>query len=99
MLRPPLFRFRVRVVPKLNLALGLVGPLIRIVVIWIDRCTLVRLWLVHAHHGGSPDRRRVPYPPSHVLPHFAQRHLHRRSHLSISVLLFRTVRKMKDVLV
>jgi hypothetical protein len=97
MLRPPLFRLHVRIVAKLNPTLGLVRPLIRIVAIRV--ALALRPSLGRANRVSTPDRRRAPYPPPHVLAHLAQRHLHRCSHLSISILLFRTVRKMEDVLV
>ena len=97
MLRPPLFSLHVGVVPKLNSTLFLVRPLIRIVAVRVP------VGLYDHARGNTrtrlPYRRRAPYPSSHVLVLLAQRQLHRFSHLSISLLLFGTIREMEDMLI
>ena len=91
MLRPPPLRLCVRIVPKLNLTLGLVRPLIRVIV--------RRLGERGAVCTRGPDRRRIPHLASYILPHLAQRSLHRRSHLLIPFLLLRSVWDMEYTLV
>jgi hypothetical protein len=94
MFRPPLFSLQVRIVPKLHPTLDLVRPLICITAIQIYGCTLA-LRPTHRVLTRTTRGGRAPHPP----PHLGQRHLHRRSHLSISLLLLRAVREMKDVLI
>jgi len=94
---PPLFSLDVRIVSKLHPTLFLVRPQIGIAAIGIRVRTRAR-----SHTRARtriPDRRRTLHSPPHILPHPTQRHLHRGSHLSISLLLLRSIREMKDDLV
>jgi hypothetical protein len=52
-----------------------------------------------AHYIRIPTthRRRAPHPPPHILAYLTRRHLHRRSHLSVSLLVLRSAREIKDM--
>lgn len=101
MFRPPLLCLDVRIVPKLHPALLPVCPLVRIPATGIHaiRIRLRSSFRTLTRRDRNWNRRSVAQPPPEILALLAQHRLHRAPHLPISLLLFRAVWHVEDVLV